>query len=345
MAAFLDICRFLPTAGGTTDWTYAAAVQGYQSPAAAGAANGRLYKYRAESADLTQWEIGEGAYNSSTAVLTRATVLFNSLGTGTAAGQSGAGAKINFSAAPQVAVVALKEDLVAIEEANSFTTAQQAQARSNIAAAATPGIWTRTVLTSGAGTYTLKTGCRALLVRMVGGGGGGGGGIGSSAGGNGSIGSATTFGSLTAGGGGPGSTGGSSPQSGGTSSGGDVTIDGSRSWSGFGTGATTAIYQGVNGMASAFGSGGAGGWPGAAGSAATVPGAGGGGGGGTGGAGQTAGGGGGGGGYVEKLISSPAASYAYSVGAGGAGGSAGGGGTATSGGAGASGIIIIDEYY
>ncbi|WP_249139676.1 hypothetical protein [Bradyrhizobium japonicum] len=123
MAAFLDVCRFNPSAGGTGDWTYTSAVTGYQSPAAAGVVNGRLYKYRAESADLSQWEVGEGAYNTSTGVLARTTVLFNS---------SGTTAKINFTTIPLVAVVALKEDLISIEESNSFTTAQQAQARSNI---------------------------------------------------------------------------------------------------------------------------------------------------------------------------------------------------------------------
>ncbi|OAF05463.1 hypothetical protein AYJ54_00730 [Bradyrhizobium centrolobii] len=123
MAAFLDVCRFTPTAGGTTDWTYSSAVTGYQSPAVAGVVNGRLYKYRAESSDLTQWEVGEGAYNTSTGVLARTTVLFNSLGTT---------AKISFSAAPQVAVVALKEDMLSIEEANSFTNAQKLQALANV---------------------------------------------------------------------------------------------------------------------------------------------------------------------------------------------------------------------
>ncbi|MBM7483316.1 hypothetical protein ACVWWI_003368 [Bradyrhizobium sp. USDA 3686] len=123
MAAFLDACRFLPTAGGTTDWTYSSAVGGYQSPSAAGVVNGRLYKYRAESADLTQWEIGEGAYNTGTGVLARTTVLFNS---------SGTTSKISFSAAPSVAVVALKEDLISVEEANSFTTTQKQQACTNI---------------------------------------------------------------------------------------------------------------------------------------------------------------------------------------------------------------------
>jgi hypothetical protein len=125
MAAFLDVCRFSPTAGGTTDFTYSAAVQGYQSPTAAGVTNGRLYKYRAENANLLEWEVGEGSYNTGTGVLARTTVLFNSAG-GTS--------KISFTLAPQVAIVALKEDLISVEEANAFSVAQRKQARSNISA-------------------------------------------------------------------------------------------------------------------------------------------------------------------------------------------------------------------
>jgi hypothetical protein len=125
MAGQLDVCRFVPTAGGTTDFTYSSAVQGYQSPTAAGVVNGRLYKYRAESADLTQWEVGEGAYNTATGVLARTTVLFNS---------SGTTSKISFSAAPTVGIVLLKEDLILVDEANSFTAGQQLQARNNIGA-------------------------------------------------------------------------------------------------------------------------------------------------------------------------------------------------------------------
>ncbi|WP_051346510.1 hypothetical protein [Bradyrhizobium sp. th.b2] len=117
-SSFLDVCRFNPTAGGTTDWTYSSAVTGYQSPAAAGAVNGAAYSYRAESSDLSQWEIGTGTYNTSTGVLTRGAVLFNSAGTT---------AKINFSAAPQVAIVALAEDIrafkVSIDQGNIPQTA------------------------------------------------------------------------------------------------------------------------------------------------------------------------------------------------------------------------------
>src|SRR5579872_1486239 len=132
MAAFLDNCKFTPAAGGTADWTFSAAVTGYQSPSAAGVVNGEKYKYFAASADLTQWEIGEGAYNTTTGILPRTTVLYNSSGTGTATGQSGVGTKINFSAAPNVAIVGIKEDLLAFDEANSFTSTQQNRAQKNL---------------------------------------------------------------------------------------------------------------------------------------------------------------------------------------------------------------------
>lgn len=114
-SSFLDVCRFNPTVGGTTDWTYSSAVTGYQSPTAAGAVNGAIYSYRAESGDLTQWEVGYGAYNSGTGVFSRSTVLFNS---------SGTTSKINFSTVPQVAIVALGEDLASLVNANSLAGAQ-----------------------------------------------------------------------------------------------------------------------------------------------------------------------------------------------------------------------------
>lgn len=93
MAKYLNAVLFTPTAGGTTDFTVSAAVQGYQVPNAAGASNGAVYRYRAESTALNEWEIGYGTYNTGTGVLTRTVVVANSLGTT---------AKINFAAPPNV---------------------------------------------------------------------------------------------------------------------------------------------------------------------------------------------------------------------------------------------------
>jgi hypothetical protein len=317
MAAFIDLCRFLATAGGTTDWVYSSAVGGCQSPVAAGAVAGQKYKVYACSADLTQWEISEGVYaTTGGGTFPRTTVLYNSAGTGTAAGQTGAGTKISFAAAPNVSVVALFEDI-----------------------ARAPNQWTRTVLTSGSGTYTTKTGCTAINVRMVGGGGGGGGG--GAGGGTGTAGGNTTFSTMTANGGAPGGTGGSAGVSGGTATGGDINSQGGSGQTSTGAGASSSLYQGAQGGASFFGGGGYGGWPGSPGQAGSSVGSGGGGGGAS-----TAGGAataGAAGGYCEKLITSPAASYSYNVGGTGGGGSAGTSGAA--GGNGAPGIIIIDEYY
>lgn len=95
MAKFLNAVMFTSTAGGTADFTVSAAVQGYLAPNAAGASTGALYRYRAESATLSEWEIGYGTYDAGTGVLTRTTVVYNSLGTT---------AKINFAAAPNVSM-------------------------------------------------------------------------------------------------------------------------------------------------------------------------------------------------------------------------------------------------
>lgn len=124
-SSIVDVCRFNPTTGGVTDWTVASNVAGYLSPAAAGMVNGSQYSYRAESVDLSQWEVGTGIYNSSLGVLTRAIVLFNSAGTT---------AKIDFSGAPQVAAVALKEDLLSFNSAMALTPSQMRQACENIGA-------------------------------------------------------------------------------------------------------------------------------------------------------------------------------------------------------------------
>jgi hypothetical protein len=339
MAAFLDNCRFIATAAGTGDFSFASPAGGCQSPVAAGAVNGVKYKLRAESADLTQWEIFEGAYSATTGTFTRTTVLYNSSGTGAASGQSGAGSKIDFTVVPQVAVIGLAEDLISIEVTNSFSSTQQAQARTNIGAAAS--LRTRHVLTSGSGTYAPPPGCQAINVRMVGGGGGGGGSSNANSGGGGSNGNNTSFGtSLLVAGGGIGVGNATQGGPGGTATGGDINLAG-----GCGQGSSIAGGgpMGGQGGASAFGGngiGGAAGNPGGAGAAGT--GGGGGGGGGTASAGWSAGGAGSGA-YCEKLIVGPNSTYPYSIGAGGSAGGAGTGGW--NGGAGGSGIIIIDEYY
>lgn len=100
MASFLDVCRFTAASSGTGSFVVSSAVTGYQTPASANAVNGATYRYRAESADLTQWEVGTGVYTVSGTTLTR-TVLFS----------TNSNSAVSFTSAPQVAVVELAEDM------------------------------------------------------------------------------------------------------------------------------------------------------------------------------------------------------------------------------------------
>lgn len=204
---------------------------------------------------------------------------------------------------------------------------------------------TRTVLTSGSGTYTTPAGCVALRVRGVGGGGGGAG-SGSSAGTAASVGGNTTFGTalLVANGGGIGNL--NAPSGvGGTGSIGGAVGFGIAGAVGQGSGVSNSggnAPPGGTGGGTALGGGGGGGqYTHVGASAPANSGAGGGGGGGVG---PGFGGGGGSAGYYfDAVIDAPAVSYAYAVGAGGTAGGAGPGGYQA--GNGGDGILIIDELY
>lgn len=326
MAAFLDLCRFVPTAGGTSDWTFSSTVAPYISPAAAGATSGRVYKVRAESFDLTQWEVSEGAYSSAgSGSFARTTVLYNSAGTGTL--QGGAGTKVNFNPAPQVWVVASKRDLLSIEEANSFTTAQKLQAKANLKISGP----TVTVLTSGTGaTYATPTGCTRIRVRGI----GGGGGMGATGGGQ-TAGGTTSFtgagiASMTATGGGPGRGQEGNQALGGAGSNGHINYNGGvgvacMSVAGFvpaTSGGVTFLHPWADpgGVAATANTG-----HGAGEATKNFPTLG------------TNFGAGGGGGGFERWIDAPATTFTFTIGA---GGSAGTGGFA-----GASGCIVIEEFY
>jgi hypothetical protein len=205
--------------------------------------------------------------------------------------------------------------------------------------------------TSGSGTYTTPTNPSPLYikVKMAGGGGGGAGG-GTASLGTGGTGGNSTFGSslLTANGG----SGGVGNAAGGA--GGTVTVNSPainvHAIAGIQGSAAGTTYQGGHGGVGGGTPLGPGGSTGGSTTAAanvgiagtTNTGAGGGGAGhlSTGG---FSGGGGGAGGYIEAIIASPSATYAYAVGAAGTAGTAGTSGNA--GGAGGSGIVIVEEYY
>lgn len=344
MAAWLDLCRFIPTAGGTTDWTFSSAVGGCQSPAAANAVNTTVYKFLAVSTDLTQWEICEGPYNSVGAgSFARTTVLYNSSGTGTKTpGQSGAGTKINFSAPPQVAIIGIKEDLISIEEANSFTATQKKQAQSNIFVGPT----TQSLTSGSTATYTTPAGCLWIEVFMTGGGGGG---IGcsSSAFVAGSDGTVSTFNGVNANPGKGAALSGTNtvPGAGGTGGTGTATRRG-RGGPGEGAVNQLAGSSSVSGAGgNSYFAGGAVGVDASGGTSAGVSadansGAGGSGAYNNAGAASQIGSGGGAGEFVYLLIPSPSATYTYTIGGGGAGGA-----STVNGGAGGSGFIFVIEHY
>lgn len=192
---------------------------------------------------------------------------------------------------------------------------------------------TKQYLTSGtAATYTTPSSPtpKTLVVKMIGAGGGGG----AATSNNGGTGGTTSFNSIDATGGSGGITSGGAGGAGGTGGSGSAQLRLTGGRGGIGVNATASA--GGNGGNGAFGGGaGASSTTGQAGAANT------GGGGGGGQVGGNAGGGGGAGEYVELVITSPSATYTYTIGAAGAAGSAGG----QAGGAGGTGLIIVEEYY
>lgn len=217
-----------------------------------------------------------------------------------------------------------------------------------------PTLPTRTIYTSGSGTYSTPTGARQLRIRIKGGGGGSAGGADSANNAtDGGTGGTTSFNSITAIGGSPSLKGAAStsPIGGIGGTGGSGTA--SKRIAGAPGGPPTVMYaSGTN--AAVYGGQGGGQGGGVAKNAAGTAGAANTGGGASGGCPTSSAafasmsalgvaGGGGEGEYAEIIISSPAANYSYSVGAGGTAGAAGTNGTA--GAIGGSGYIIIDEYY
>jgi len=206
---------------------------------------------------------------------------------------------------------------------------------------------------SGSGTYTTPTSPAPLYLRVRAvGAGGGGGGSGTTTGTAGTAGGDTEFGTalIVAGGGGAGSRGIVGGAAGTASLGATVGLtqlgQGGGIANGYAGAFSSAILVGAYGGSSALGGGASGGsgLVGLVGDNATANSGAGGGGGAPDLVNNCLGGsGGGGGGFVDALIYSPAATYAYSVGVGGTGETAGSSGGA--GGDGGSGLIEVTEYY
>ena len=99
MPALLNRARMTTATTGTGTITLGSAVSKYQSFAAAGAVDGRSYRYVIE--DGTAWEIGIGAYTSSGTTLTRGLV------------QSSTGSLLNLSGSAEVFISPIAADIIA----------------------------------------------------------------------------------------------------------------------------------------------------------------------------------------------------------------------------------------
>lgn len=119
MASLALGVKFTATSAGTGDFVYASAVTGYVGPAATlpAMADGKIYRYRAESADLTQWEFGFGAYTAASQTIARTNITLSSTG-----------AKVSFSAAPFVGIVPFPVDVIAELQNISFAISAAAGA-------------------------------------------------------------------------------------------------------------------------------------------------------------------------------------------------------------------------
>lgn len=112
----LDGCLFRAASSGSGAFVVGTVVTGWLSPTGANAVDGRTLSYRAQSTNNAEWEIGSGVWTAATTTLTRVSVFYNSSTTGLS--QGGAGTPISFSAAPQVGIVLLAEDICEVIASN-----------------------------------------------------------------------------------------------------------------------------------------------------------------------------------------------------------------------------------
>lgn len=113
-----NTCKFIAGSSGTSDFADGTALTGFRNLAGAGLSNGVEYSYRAQSADLSQWENGRGTYDSGDGVLER-TEVYES---------SNSGSAVDFTAAPIVYLTPLKSDFEDIASALAAKAALESPA-------------------------------------------------------------------------------------------------------------------------------------------------------------------------------------------------------------------------
>lgn len=101
VSVYFNRVKYTAVSAGTVDFVTSAAVTGFLTPATASITNGSIVSYVAFSSTQTEWETGQGTYTSGTTTLARTTVRES----------SNAGAKVNFTAAPMVALDFQAQDI------------------------------------------------------------------------------------------------------------------------------------------------------------------------------------------------------------------------------------------
>ncbi len=94
VSVYYNRVKYTAASAGTGDFVTSASITGFLTPATASIANASIVSYVAFNSTQTEWETGQGAYTSGTTTLARTTVRES----------SNAGAKVNFTTAPTVAL-------------------------------------------------------------------------------------------------------------------------------------------------------------------------------------------------------------------------------------------------
>lgn len=142
---FYNRVKYTAAAAGLVDFATGASITGFRTPAGASIPDGTLVSYVALSSDLSEWETGQGAYTVATTTVARTTIRES----------SNAGAKVNFTAAPTVALDLQAQDagLLAPLASPTFTGTVTVPTPFTVGAVSVTTTGTRlNYLTSAAGT-------------------------------------------------------------------------------------------------------------------------------------------------------------------------------------------------
>lgn len=135
MVGFVNRAVFTAVSNGTVDFEVSSAVTGFLTPANAGAVDGVVYRYAAENAALTEWEIGYGVYTSSPQGLARTSITKS----------SNSNAIVSFTNPPTVRLVAFAEDFNVSGDPNSaFSVNKNASNQTISSSSATKLTWPTT---------------------------------------------------------------------------------------------------------------------------------------------------------------------------------------------------------